>query len=41
MLIGIVFAIGTGFGLPLFAVVAGKTIDAFDETPEVLADEAD
>lgn len=40
LIVGVVFAIGTGFGLPLFAVVAGNTIDAFDKTPEALADEA-
>jgi hypothetical protein len=30
LIVGIITAIGTGFGLPLFAVVAGDTIDAFD-----------
>jgi len=30
LFIGIITSIGTGFGLPLFAVVAGETIDAFD-----------
>jgi hypothetical protein len=28
--IGIIFSIATGVGLPFFAVVAGKMVDAFD-----------
>jgi uncharacterized membrane protein YczE len=40
LVIGIIFSIGTGFGLPLFAVVAGDTIDAFDESADQLATEA-
>ena len=34
---GITFSICTAFGLPLFAVVAGDTIDAFDEGADELA----
>jgi len=30
IIIGIVFSIATGLGLPFFAVVAGKMVDAFD-----------